>query len=251
MNHSIKEEISLKYAVRCNRGLRRENNEDSYLILTEKHRALFAVADGMGGAKGGEVASQLAVKTLENAMSPIKTRSDKLLFAVRAANSRIYETAKENPEYEGMGTTLSLMVADRKLLTAAHVGDSRIYRFRDDELVQLTEDHSYVWELVKHGAISPEMAEKHPYRNMITRAVGTDAHVEADLIGDKAHKGDRYLLCSDGLTSMVGSREIAAILKDGQGTEETAEALLQAALNAGGYDNVTIILVDFREEDNV
>lgn len=232
----------MKAIVRTDCGKVRQNNQDSFLNAAP----VFAVADGMGGHKGGETASALAVSVLEKLLSGKKPEAKWLTMGVDAANRRIRETGKGNPDLEGMGTTLDVFWEDGNAAWIAHVGDSRVYRFRCGELTQLTEDHSLVGEMLRTHLITPELAKTHPYRNIITKAVGVDASVEADLFQTDILPGDLFLLCSDGLTGMVEDSRISEILRDNE-PEAAADLLLSEALEAGGTDNITLLLLSGKE----
>jgi PPM family protein phosphatase len=222
-----------EYAALTDVGREREGNEDSLLLRPP----LFAVADGMGGAQAGEVASGMAVETLAGAREP-----GDLAPVVEEANARIHRRAKEDSGLEGMGTTVTAAFVAGGTLTIAHVGDSRAYRLRGGELEQLTEDHSLVGNLVRMGSITPAEAEDHPQRSVILRAVGVDARVEVDVDEHDVADGDVYLLCSDGLSGMVRDEVIAETLGLGASLEDTAEMLIQLANASGGRDNITAVL---------
>jgi protein phosphatase len=210
---------------------------------------LFVVADGMGGHQGGEVAANLAVRTLTNA-----ERSDReqLREAVAEANRVVHQTALEEAELHGMGTTLTTLAVSQEANThqfvILNVGDSRIYRHRDGQLEQLTEDHSYVAELVRRGELDDEAAQVHPYRNMLTRAIGVHAEVEIDEWLLEPVSGDRFMLCSDGLTNELADVEIAEQLGFDKDPSTTAKALVGLANKRGGRDNSTVLIVDVQVE---
>lgn len=225
-------------------GLVRKANEDSVLCLQEE--GLFAVADGMGGHKGGQAASQGAVSVLKEALRGKKPASRQAEWAVQAANRRLFEMASQDEALEGMGTTLTLLWAAPGEMLLAHVGDSRGYLMRQGELRQVTQDHSLVAQMVKEGLITPDQAMHHPYRNVITRAVGTSHGVEVDVAAFPRQKGDIWLLCSDGLHGQVAEEEIAQLLKANP-PEKAAQALLDAALKEGGRDNISLILLKDEE----
>jgi protein phosphatase len=229
--------VVVEHAARTDVGLERDGNEDSFVVRSP----LFAVADGMGGARAGEVASRAAVEVLEQA-DAANELPEGLEAAVQRANARIHQMAVDDPSREGMGctTTASYVAAGR--LTTAHVGDSRLYRMRRGALGQLTEDHSLVANLVRLGRLSPEEAEVHPQRSVILRAVGIDATVEVDVLHHDLEPGDVYLACSDGLTGMVHDEVIAETLKSLPGLDEAAEMLIALANSAGGRDNITVVL---------
>lgn len=210
----------------------------------DEARGIFAVADGMGGHLAGEVASKIAidaVKRLANGRGGVSFSA--LRATVLGAHEAIAAHAAEHPECAGMGTTLSMMWRGGHYMYIAHVGDSRIYRFREGRLEQITQDHSLVAELVRGGLITPEEARSHPRRNIITRALGTKGDNTPDLLAADTQKGDIWLLCTDGLTGMVEDGRIEAVLASCKKKLETAaNRLISLALSAGGSDNVTLIL---------
>src|ERR671917_1562893 len=217
-------------------GRQREANEDTFVIDVP----LFAVADGMGGAQAGEIASQMAKEVLESRDEDAGTPEERLIRMIRLANRRIYEKARDDEGRHGMGTTATAAILEGRAVTVGHVGDSRAYRLRDGSLEQLTHDHSLVSELVRSGQLTPEAAENHPQRSIITRALGPEADVEVDAHSHAARDGDVYLLCSDGLTGMVSDREISTHLRNAGSLREAAETLVRAANQAGGKDNITL-----------
>jgi protein phosphatase len=219
-------------------GRQREANEDTFVIDVP----LFAVADGMGGAQAGEIASQMAKEVLESRDEDAGTPEERLIRMIRLANRRIYEKARDDEGRHGMGTTATAAILEGRAVTVGHVGDSRAYRLRDGSLEQLTHDHSLVSELVRSGQLTPEAAENHPQRSIITRALGPEADVEVDAHSHAARDGDVYLLCSDGLTGMVSDREISTHLRNARSLEEAAETLVRAANQNGGKDNITVVL---------
>jgi serine/threonine protein phosphatase PrpC len=224
-------------------GRARADNEDSAYARPP----LYVVADGMGGAQAGEVASALAVEEFRGGLTTQGTGEQRLSERVQAANRRIYETAHRRLEHEGMGTTLTAVYLDESNLAVAHVGDSRAYYFRDGELVRLTHDHSLVEELIRRGKLTPEQAAAHPQRSIITRALGIEPEVEVDTWTYPMRAGDVVLLCSDGLTSMISELQIAAVLADQPDLERAGDRLIAEANEAGGRDNITVVL--FRLED--
>ncbi|MDB4865997.1 MAG: Stp1/IreP family PP2C-type Ser/Thr phosphatase [Cohnella sp.] len=221
--------------------------------LTDGWTAVI-VADGMGGHRAGDVASELAVGCLAEALqfwNPSQTPDEgglKLQEMIQQANSVVFETASLNEEYYNMGTTVVVAVLNRDGGLIAHVGDSRIYRLRAGELEQLTDDHTVINELTKSGQLSPEEATRHPLRHAITRSVGTDRDVKADVMAIDWQPGDRLLLCSDGLSGMVDPNMLhAALAQTDAKLEQVADQLVQMALDAGGDDNVTLVLVEADE----
>ncbi|MBR4068073.1 MAG: Stp1/IreP family PP2C-type Ser/Thr phosphatase [Clostridia bacterium] len=223
---------------RTHQGLVRTSNQDSWLAES----ALYGVADGMGGHRGGETASRVALEVFRNAIGKKKPSEDALRRAVEAANRRVYEMSLQDESLQGMGTTMSMLWMKKNSLLIAHVGDSRVYRLRNGELAQITDDHSFVAELVRNNIITPEMAKTHPHRNIITRAVGVDPVVEVDILEETVEPGDIWLVCSDGLHGLVEDAEICQVLTE-MGPEDAAERLLNRALENGGHDNVTLVLV--------
>ena len=219
-------------------GRKRQRNEDAFVVAPP----LFAVADGMGGAQAGEVASKLAAAALEETDHGTLRGAEGLVGVIQEANRRVYERASEDPSATGMGTTMTVALVENGHVTIGHVGDSRAYRVRDGELEQLTEDHSLVNELMKSGKLSPEEAETHPQRSVITRALGTDPDVDVETYTIETREGDLFLLCSDGLTSMVGEADILSLIeRNRDDLEQTAKALVQAANRGGGDDNITVV----------
>lgn len=223
-------------------GRVRKGNEDAMLV----DAPLFVVADGMGGHLAGDVASATAVETIKRSAEeqPPKEPSN-LESYVRAANKAIWEKALDDTQLQGMGTTCTLLFLDGATAHIAHVGDSRAYLLRDGEFSQLTEDHTLVERMVREGKIEREEAARHPQRSIITRALGVESDVEVDLSTFEVTEGDRVLLCSDGLSSMVNDGEIEGILRSASGAPGAADELVNAALEAGGEDNVTVVVLDF------
>jgi PPM family protein phosphatase len=228
----------IEQAGRTDVGRQRSANEDSLVVRPP----LFAVADGMGGAKAGEVASAVAVDAVEGAQESSEPTEAQLANIVREANRRIYDLAVADESRRGMGTTLTLAKLHGDEVSLAHVGDSRAYRLRGGELEQLTRDHSLVAELERSGQITPEAAEHHPQRSIITRALGPEPDVEVDTYTLAGRDGDVFLICSDGLTSMISDDEVASILRSAGSLDEAADGLVRAANQSGGKDNITVIL---------
>lgn len=224
-------------------GLVRQTNEDNYVCIDPN---LYIVADGMGGHVAGEVASNLVVEAVKNFIQERENKAEdvELLLreAITAANNLVYEKAREQSEYNGMGTTISMVYLKNKVCFWAHVGDSRIYLYRDNNLQQITKDHSLVWDLVANGTITAEEALNHPQRNLLTRAVGVDAVVNIDTGVFNLHTNDKLLLCSDGLTNMLPTETIKNILATQ--TDGKASMLVDAAVSAGGTDNVTAVVLE-------
>jgi protein phosphatase len=233
----------LSWGVRSDVGLVRDHNEDSYLVKAP----LFAVCDGMGGHAAGEVASSIAVETL-SAEAPLDADDVLLGAAVEAANTAVMEGARTGKGKPGMGSTCSCIVISDDKVAIAHVGDSRLYLLHAGTLVRLTHDHSYVEELVDAGEITADEARVHPSRSVITRALGSDPAMYADHFTLNIATGDRLILCSDGLSSMVEDSEIESIAVSSVTPQMAADSLASAALAAGGYDNVTIVVVDVLDD---
>jgi PPM family protein phosphatase len=224
-------------------GRQRRDNEDNAFVRAP----LFVVADGMGGAQAGEVASALAVQEFQHELPDEGSVEERLSTRIREANRRIYDRSRREHEHAGMGTTLTAVYVDDNDLAVAHVGDSRAYIFRDGTLTRLTQDHSLVEELVRQGKLTEEQAAEHPQRSIITRALGIELDVEVDTWTYPARAGDVVLLCSDGLTSMIDEERIAEILSGEPSLDRAGEQLISAANEAGGRDNITVVL--FRLED--
>jgi serine/threonine protein phosphatase PrpC len=246
INQQIRGEcLRIEYGARSDQGRVRSSNED-YCIANPDSR-LFLVADGMGGHAAGEIASQIAASTVEQVVSDNNSGlsvEDRLRLAVQRANERVYEAQRLNPEYRGMGSTLTALTFDNGCYYLAQVGDSRAYLFREQALVQLTRDHSLVWPLYESGILSKDEISRHPQKNLITRSIGTHPKVEPDIQSGAAFAGDTYLLCSDGLTDVLLDSDIEKILSSG-GKDPSAliELLINAANAGGGPDNVTTVVV--------
>jgi protein phosphatase len=220
-------------------GRQRRANEDALLARAP----LYVVADGMGGAQAGEVASQLAVESLRSGIGGTEDPERSLSDRIQEANARIHTLSRSNPEQAGMGTTLTALYVGADSVSLAHVGDSRAYLLRDGQLSRLTHDHSLVDELIRQGRLTPAEAQDHPQRSVITRALGPEPTVEVDTVSYPGSDGDVYLVCSDGLTTMVTEEQVAAILNGHSSLHDAGEALLAAANEAGGRDNITVVLV--------
>ncbi len=220
-------------------GLTRPANEDTFIV----EPPLYAVADGMGGHRAGEIASRVAVNELL-ASAPRAADPKALARAVRAANRAVIESAQRSRSRAGMGTTLTAAIVDGTHVAVAHVGDSRAYLLHGGKLTRITEDHSMVADLVRQGTITEEDARFHPQRSVITRALGSDPEMAADTYELDAEPGDRLLLATDGLTGMLPDDYIADLLVDGRSPTESAARLIEAANRAGGYDNITVVVVD-------
>jgi serine/threonine protein phosphatase PrpC len=231
-------------------GRRRRRNEDAYVC----EPPLFAIADGMGGAQAGEVASGLAAAVLEEARGDEhrdQQGEERVASLIQEANRRVFQRSNEDAATSGMGTTMTVALIDNSdgSIAFGHVGDSRAYRIRGGELEQLTDDHSLVGELVRSGRLSPEEAETHPQRSVITRALGTEPDVDVDTFTTEAEPKDVYVLCSDGLTDMIPPREILAIVERSSDLDDAARRLIDAANAGGGEDNITVVLFEIDGEE--
>src|SRR5271163_4678025 len=224
-------------------GRQRRANEDSVLARSP----LFVVADGMGGAQAGEVASRIAVDSFDPGLQDPSEPELALATLAQAANARIHELSHANAEQAGMGTTLTAAYVGEEEVAIAHVGDSRAYCLRAGQLLRLTDDHSLVDELMRQGRLTPEEAVEHPQRSVITRALGPEDAVDVDTRSFRARAGDVYLLCSDGLTTMLGEAELLAVLLAHPRLSDAGEALIAAANHAGGRDNITVVLLRLEE----
>ena len=241
-------------------GRKRANNEDAFLVLEGSQ--LFAVADGVGGREGGEIASDSAVDTLREAVPDLLGTADRappagtsgdaeretavLRKAVSLANRRIIESIQERPELTGMGTTLTALLFARSRVYLVHLGDSRAYRLRSGTFRQLSDDHSVVAEQVKAGVLTPAQARSSAHRHVITRALGIHDEAAPDLRQEPVEQGDVYLLCSDGLTEMVEDRKIATVLEK-HAPADAVPKLIAAANKAGGTDNITAVVIQVLE----
>ena len=222
-----------------NVGKVRKNNEDS-LLVTEPN--IFVAADGMGGAAAGEVASKILVDTVKNFLANVSEPLDEKVLskAILKSNAAILREAKENPNLRGMGTTATILHIYKNLAYFAHVGDSRLYRLKNSALEQMTLDHSYVESLVRSGELTPAQAKVHPMKNILTQAVGAMEDIQVETGNFKVDGGEKFLLCTDGLTNMVDDDDIKNILIE---SNNPAEDLINAALDNGGHDNVTAIVI--------
>ncbi|OUO33689.1 protein phosphatase [Olsenella sp. An293] len=229
----------ISWGARSDVGLVRGHNEDSFLLRTP----LFVVSDGMGGHAAGEVASSIAVETIGDRAPG--TADDVLLgAAVEAANLAVIKGAEDGIGKPGMGCTATAVLIEKNRMAVAHVGDSRVYVLHHGTLVRITHDHSYVEELVDCGQITADEARTHPSRSIITRALGSDPEMYADHFSLEVNDGDRIILCSDGLSSMISDSEIEAVAVSSATPQQAADNLVAAALTAGGADNVTVVVVD-------
>lgn len=243
----VRMSLSLRFAAGSHKGMIREGNEDSGYAGPR----LLAIADGMGGAAAGEVASSEAISTIV-ALDDDVPGSDVLTslgIAVQRANDQLRSMVEEDPQLEGMGTTLTALLWTGQRLGLVHVGDSRAYLLRDGVLTQITQDHTWVQRLVDEGRITEEEATTHPQRSLLMRALGSGEHVEPDLSIREVRAGDRYLICSDGLSGVVSHQTLEETLASYQGPQETVQQLIELALRGGGPDNITVIVADVLDLD--
>jgi serine/threonine protein phosphatase PrpC len=247
----------MEFGVRTDRGRVRNNNEDSYRIAPEL--SLFILSDGMGGQASGEVASRITTDTIlahcresnfdsslplvGERMEGASEASNHLVSAVRLANAAVHNTAQRNENHRGMGATVVAVWINGDRMSVVHVGDSRAYRLRNGEFEQLTEDHSFVAEQVRHGAMTAEQAGHSTLQNVLLRALGADSEVEVELDEELVIEGDTVLLCSDGLSRELSDAQIAAVLREAEDAQEAADCLIDLANHAGGEDNITVIVV--------
>ena len=226
-------------------GKKRRRNEDEYVV----EPPLFAIADGMGGAQAGELAANLAAGAVRGGEGGGGSGERRVAELIQEANRRVYQRSSQDAAASGMGTTMTIALVEEDAVTFGHVGDSRAYLIRDGKLEQLTEDHSLVAELVRSGKLSPEEAETHPQRSVITRALGTDPDVDVDTFSIPTKPGDLFMLCSDGLTSMVEDDVILRNVEENRGDlQKAAKALIRAANKGGGEDNITVVFFEIGEE---
>jgi len=252
--------VKITYKAVSDVGRKRKGNEDSLFVNPEQH--LFVVADGMGGHAAGEVASKVAVDSINEFVcltggdeeitwpfgldENISYDGNRLKTAIRYANRKVLEATKEKSEYEGMATTVAAVLVDGDCGNIGHVGDSRVYLVRDGQITQLTSDHSWVNEQIQSGVISPDQARTHPLRNVVTRALGGKPDLQVDMQQHKAQAGDILLLCSDGLTTMIPDDEIARLMREAGGdVDKAAQSLVSSANAKGGEDNITVLLIRF------
>jgi serine/threonine protein phosphatase PrpC len=225
-------------------GKKRRRNEDDYVV----EPPLFAVADGMGGAQAGELASSLAAGAVREDEGEVGSGERHVAELIQEANRRVYQRSSEDAAVSGMGTTMTVALVEDGTVAFGHVGDSRAYLIRDGKLEQLTEDHSLVAELVRSGKLSPEEAETHPQRSVITRALGTDPDVDVDTFSIETKPDDLFMICSDGLTSMVGDEVILqTVAQHRDNLQSAAKALIRAANKGGGEDNITVVFFEIGE----
>lgn len=234
-------------------GKTRPINEDNFYVseYVSKMNAIYAmVADGMGGHNAGETASGAAIGEVSEFINqyftdqvPAEQIRDLLIAAIKSANKLIYSEGQDNVKFAGMGTTLTVCFLYGNHATVAHVGDSRAYIIREDVIHKITSDHSLVAELLQSGQITPEQARNHPQKNVITRAVGTDPHIEIDVYEFEVRTNDIILLCTDGLSNMLTDQEMYRLIQEAEGMEEAAHTLVDAANENGGFDNITAVLL--------
>jgi protein phosphatase len=257
--------IPVEYAGETNVGLKRTHNEDNFAIFEEEN--LYIVADGMGGHASGEVASQMAVESLRDFFRATsedpettwpykmdksrKYEENRLAIGVKLANLRIYETAQRDARYRGMGTTIVSMLFIRDGAYLSHVGDSRIYRIRNGEIVQLTEDHSLLNDYIKMKKLTQEEIDNFPHKNVIVRALGMKDSVKVDLLLERPKRDDLYLLCSDGLSGMVSTDELFEIVSSNPDLTKACHVLIDRANEHGGTDNITVVLCRYLGQDTV
>lgn len=237
------------YSGKTDNGLVRRNNEDTFLVKPDIGFCL--VADGMGGAAAGELASSIFSQTALEVFSTHSDRSESITFervktAFRSAHERILKHVENNPEHEGMGCTAELIAFHDKGFVIGHIGDSRTYRARNGKLKQLTKDHSLVQKQIDQGLITTSEAKNHHLRNVILRAVGINENIALDILSGKTYSGDQFLLCSDGLTDMVDDSLIGQVLFSNIDLYEKTKKLVEMAKFAGGKDNITLVLVEIR-----
>jgi len=232
----------MKAVSRTHIGNVRKSNQDALLVQPGEY-GLYGVADGMGGHKAGDVASRMAVDVLKEMLSDRRPSDDALRAAIENANRSIFEAQKTDEALSGMGTTVTLIWEDKRRILLGHVGDSRAYRVRGGKIEQVSQDHSMVAELVRDGVITPEEALVHPYRNIVTRALGADEDVQADITALNKRRGDLFLICSDGLSEYVRENEMLDILQH-LPMSEAADQLLAMALEGGGQDNISLVIAE-------
>jgi serine/threonine protein phosphatase PrpC len=236
--------MNVRVGAKSDIGRARERNEDSFII----HAPLFAVADGMGGHRGGNVASAMALETLLE--GDAGSQPEALIEKVKLANGRVLERGESERDLQGMGTTLTAVLTDGDKAHFVHIGDSRAYLLRGDDFRQLTHDHTLVQRMVDEGRLTRDEADHHPQRSILTRALGVDADAEPDPMTLDLHPGDRLLLCTDGLTGMVDEDRIREILQTEPDPQQASDRLIDEANAAGGEDNITVIVLDFELEES-
>lgn len=240
----------MKLGYKTHVGMVRQNNEDSLLVLDGIHPdiCVLAVADGMGGHNAGEVASSMAIQGIKDYFME-RLNNDEFIFQekqvdtiIKKINTDIFVKSKSSPDLNGMGTTLTMMIYEKKKIYIAHIGDSRLYKINNKEMKQITQDHSLVAQLVRNGEITQEEALKHPQKNIITRALGTEEDILIDSYSLSYHTGDIILLCTDGLTNSISDREIEKIIKSNANFQLAVEKLIEKSNENGGKDNTTAII---------
>ncbi|WP_166238106.1 Stp1/IreP family PP2C-type Ser/Thr phosphatase [Paenibacillus turpanensis] len=244
-------------ALRTDIGKIRQVNEDRCVLIPGLNGyTLAVVADGMGGHQAGDTASQLTIETIQAELTETvhadmdeEELKEAIRSAILRANDAVFQAASEKEHYHGMGTTVVVALADEQRIFLGHIGDSRAYLIGDEGIKQLTEDHTLVNELLKNGQISKEEAHMHPRRNVLTRALGTEQHVDVDSTELPWKPQDQLLLCTDGLTNQVGEEQMLAILQSGSSAEEKVEQLVVHALEAGGDDNITVVLLQHSQSE--
>ena len=246
--------VRLLHAARTDVGMIRSGNEDNWSVISNGEHGLFIVADGMGGHAAGEVASEMAVQTLERELANVRdldnrATGDRVKEALKKANRTIHDRTIKEVDKQGMGTTASVLLMSGQRYLIGQVGDSRVYMLRDGALQQLTKDHSYVQEQVDAGFLTPEQARYHPYSNVITRCVGASPDVEPDLYQGEVRVGDLFLVASDGLTGMVDDRRLQMLLMSRAEPERKVHSLISEANGRGGLDNITAIIVQVVADD--
>ena len=234
----------MEYAALTDVGMKRHNNEDSYIVNETHEDKIFIVADGMGGHNAGEIASLEACRIIESYILQNEGDIDRILEdGVIKANRDIFVRSNENPALNGMGTTIDACIIKDGKLHVAHVGDSRVYIISKDEMRRITKDHSIVGMMLEEGSITEEEARVHPQRNYITRAVGSAINVEVDIVTEDVHGGEWVLMCTDGLTNMIPKREMHSIITGAKNVNDGACELVRKAKENGGDDNITVILL--------
>lgn len=247
--------VRLLHSARTDVGMIRSGNEDNYAVIAKGDHGLFVVADGMGGHAAGEVASEMAVQTIERELSAVidlgdRGAGERVSDALKLANRNIHDRTITEVDKQGMGTTASVLIVSGNRYMIGQVGDSRVYLLRDGALQQLTKDHSYVQEQVDAGFLTPEQARYHPYSNVITRCVGASSDVQPDIYQGEVRLGDLFLVASDGLTGMVDDRRLQMLLMSRAEPDRKVHALISEANGRGGLDNITAIVVQVAPEDD-
>ncbi|OCL27930.1 serine/threonine protein phosphatase [Orenia metallireducens] len=232
----------MKYGATSEVGKVRRENQDNYLVINKDSLDIIVVADGMGGHQGGNVASSLAIKGIKEYDFNHDSLKDSIKECIELVNQRIQQEGLAKEEYQGMGTTLTMGVIKDRILIIGHIGDSRAYLFRDGKLQQLTNDHSYVGELLRNNIISQKEADNHPKKNLLLNALGVKEEIEADLFELDLESNDLILLCSDGLTNMLSDDKISEVLSENLDLQKKADKMALLANQQGGYDNITVVI---------